>query len=136
MQVQFSRDEGIMGFHRDLLTWARRLTQYPDPYFFKRRLFNGLLDEYQHHLALYNGISAEHSLIDDIMQNARQLEKTLILLRAVWVPGRISGQHTPTQLVCGRHKSGGSHDRHRPCKPTAPRQYQNGNDAHTKAHPQ
>ena len=37
--------------------------------------------EYQHHLALYDGISAEHSSIDDIMQKAQQLEKTLILLK-------------------------------------------------------
>ena len=96
MQVRFLCDEGIMGFYRDLLTWARRLAQYLDPYSFKRRLFNGLPDEYWHHLALYNGILAEHSLIDDIMQNARQLEKTLISLRAVQVLRRMSGQHTPT----------------------------------------
>jgi hypothetical protein len=67
MQVQFSCDKGIMGFHCDLLTWAGRLAQYPDPYSFKRRLFNELPDKYQHHLALYNGISAEHSSIDDIV---------------------------------------------------------------------
>jgi hypothetical protein len=70
MQVRFSRDEGVMGFHRDLLTWAGRLAQYPDPYSFKRRLLNGLPDEYRHHLALYDGISAEHSSIDEIVQKA------------------------------------------------------------------
>jgi hypothetical protein len=112
MQVRFSCDEGVIGFHHDLLTWARRLTQYLDPYSFKRRLLNGLLDEYRHHLALYNGILAEHSSIDEIMQKARQLEKTLILLRAVRGPRRMSGQHTSTQLVCGRHKSEGSCNRH------------------------
>ena len=83
MQVRFSHDEGVMGFHHDLLMWAGRLAQYPDPYSFKRRLLNGLPDEYRHHLALYDGISAKHSLIDEIVQKARQLEKTLILLRAV-----------------------------------------------------
>jgi hypothetical protein len=72
-----------MGFHRDLLTWAGRLAQYLDPYSFKRRLLNGLPDEYRHHLALYDGISAEHSSIDEIMQKARQLEKSLISLRVV-----------------------------------------------------
>lgn len=136
MQVRFSRDEGVMGFHRDLLTWAGRLAQYPDTYSFKRRLFNGLPDEYRRHLALYDGISAEHSSIDDIVQKARQLEKTLISLRAVRGPGRSPGQHTATQPGRGRHESGGSRDRHRPREPPTSNQHQNGNDAHTGAHPQ
>ena len=38
--------------------------------------------EYRHHLALYEGISTEHSSIDDIVQKARQLEKTLMSLKS------------------------------------------------------
>jgi hypothetical protein len=59
-----------MAFYRDLLMWARRLAQYPDPYSFKRRLLNGMPSEYRQHLALYDSISAEHSSIDDIVQKA------------------------------------------------------------------
>ena len=66
-QVKFSNEEGIASFHRELMIWAGRLTQYPDEYFFKQRLLNGLLSEYRHHLVLYKGISAENSSIDDIM---------------------------------------------------------------------
>jgi hypothetical protein len=42
----------------------------PDPYSFKQRLINGMLEEYQHHLKLYDSISVEHSSIDDIVQKA------------------------------------------------------------------
>ena len=80
-QVRFSREEGVTAFYRDLLMWAGRLAQYPDPYSFKRRLLKGMPAEYRQHLALYDGISAEHSSIDDIVQKARQLEKTLISLK-------------------------------------------------------
>jgi hypothetical protein len=64
------QDEGIMAFYCKLLMWAGHLAKYPDPYSFKRRLINGMLEEYQHHLTLYNGISAEHSSINDIVQKA------------------------------------------------------------------
>jgi hypothetical protein len=47
--------------------WAGRLAQYPDAYSFKRRLLNGLLIEFWNHLVLFDGISAEHSLIDKIV---------------------------------------------------------------------
>jgi len=69
-QVWFSSDEGIMAFYHDLLMWAGRLAQYPDQYSFKRRLFNGMPEEYQHHLALFKGISAEHSSLDAILESA------------------------------------------------------------------
>ena len=70
MQVHFSSEEGVMAFYRELMTWAGQIAQYPDLYSFKRRLFNGLPEEYQRHLALYDGISAKHSTIDNIMQKA------------------------------------------------------------------
>jgi hypothetical protein len=34
-QVKYSREEGVIAFHRELLTWAGHLTQYPDEYSFK-----------------------------------------------------------------------------------------------------
>jgi hypothetical protein len=80
MQVKFSCDEGVMAFYRELLMWAGQLAQYPDQYSFKRRLLNGMPAKYKHHLALYEGISAEHSSIDDIVRRAQHLEKTLISL--------------------------------------------------------
>ncbi|KAH9952880.1 hypothetical protein BC827DRAFT_1159524 [Russula dissimulans] len=67
-QVQFSQDSGVNTFHRELLMWAGRLTQYQDAYSIKRRLLNGLPIEYQNHLALFDGISTKHSLIDNIVQ--------------------------------------------------------------------
>ena len=45
-QVKFSNEEGIAGFHHELMIWAGRLTQYPDKYSFKWRLLNGLPSEY------------------------------------------------------------------------------------------
>jgi hypothetical protein len=81
VQIRFSQEDGVTAFYRELLLWARWLVQYPDPYSFKRRLLNGMPAEYRHHLALYNGISAEHSSINDIVQRAQHLEKTLISLK-------------------------------------------------------
>jgi hypothetical protein len=83
-QIRFSREHGIHAFYRDLLMWAGRLAQYPDAYSFKQRLMNGLPTEYRNHLVLYEGISAEHSSINDIVQKARRYEKILVTLR----PGR------------------------------------------------
>jgi hypothetical protein len=34
MNIHYSREEGIMAFYRELLMWAGRLTEYPDPYSF------------------------------------------------------------------------------------------------------
>jgi len=77
MQIWFSRETRVHAFYQELLLWAGRLTQYPDMYSFKRRLLNRLLAEYWNHLALYQGISAKHSLIDDIVHQARRYEKIL-----------------------------------------------------------
>ena len=67
MQAKFSHEDGVMAFYCDLLMWARQLAQYPDQYSFKKRLLKRMPAEYQHHLVLYDGISAKHSLIDDIV---------------------------------------------------------------------
>ena len=80
-QVRFSSEEGVAAFHRELMLWAGRLAQYLDEYSFKRRLFNGLPADYRQHLALYDGVSAENSSIDEIMRKARHLEKITTLLR-------------------------------------------------------
>ena len=76
-QIRFSKEAGVHTFYCELLMWAGRLAQYPDPYSFKRRLLNGLPSEYQHHIALYKGVSAEHSSIDNIVHHAREYEKIL-----------------------------------------------------------
>jgi hypothetical protein len=94
MRVKFSRDEGVMAFYRELLMWAGRLAQYPDQYSFKRRLLNGMPAEYKHHLALYEGISAEHSSIDDIVRRARHLEKTLTSLGSGQGTGKQNESHS------------------------------------------
>jgi hypothetical protein len=47
--------------------------------------------EYRNHLALYEGISAEHSSIDDIVRKARRYEKALVTIRS----GRGSDRDSP-----------------------------------------
>ena len=54
----------------------------PRPDSFKRTLFEGMPDGYKYHLALYDGISAKHSSLDDILERARHYERTLTSLRA------------------------------------------------------
>jgi hypothetical protein len=108
-RVKFSREEGVTAFHRELMLWAGRLAQYPDEYSFKRRLYNGLPEDYKHHLALYEGISTEHSSIDDIVQKARKYEKIMISLSSV------RGQERPptgtAPVGTGSHRSSGKRDR-------------------------
>jgi hypothetical protein len=76
-RIRFSTENGVHAFYRELLMWAGRLAHYPNPYSFKRRLLNGLPTEYRNHLALYEGVSAEHSSIDDIILKARRYEKAM-----------------------------------------------------------
>jgi hypothetical protein len=49
-----------------------------------RRLLNGIPKDYQQYLALYKGISAKHSSIDNIVQHAHYYKKTMTL----WKFGR------------------------------------------------
>jgi hypothetical protein len=111
MRVRFSPDEGVMAFYRELMMLAGRLAQYPDPYSFRRRLLNGMPEEYRRYLALYKGVSAEHSSIDDIVQNARAYEKTI----ASWRSGRASEKRpesTPSTFAGnGQRKPFGSRDK-------------------------
>ncbi len=123
MQIRFSCDEGVTAFYRELLMWAGRLAQYPDPYSFKRRLLNGLPPEYRHHLALYNGISAEHSSIDDIVREARHLEKTLVSLKSGRGTEKQPAQGTATPIGNGPQKPVGPPFKQRPRNPP-PRQHQ------------
>jgi hypothetical protein len=61
--------------------WAARLAQYLDDYSFRRRLLNGLPTELRYHLALYEGVTAEDSSVQEIVSAARHLEKTLTSLK-------------------------------------------------------
>jgi hypothetical protein len=113
MRVRFSPDEGVMAFYRELMMLAGRLAQYPDPYSFKRRLLNGMPEDYRRYLALYKGVSAEHSSIDDIVQIARLYERTM----ATWRSGRASEKRpdykSTTPTGGGQHRSLGSRDAQR-----------------------
>lgn len=91
-QVKYTQEEGVTAFHRELLLWAGRLTQYPDEYSFKRRIFNGLPKDLRHHLTLYEGVSAEMSSIDDIVSRARHVEKIFMVLGS---EHRSDGHATP-----------------------------------------
>ena len=67
LNVKYSKVEGILGFHRDLVMWARRLAQHPDDYLFKQRIMNGLPSDCLYHLTMYDKLTAKHSSIEDIM---------------------------------------------------------------------
>lgn len=47
MNICYSQEEGVMAFYHELLMWAGCLTEYPDPYSFRRRLFRGLPVEFR-----------------------------------------------------------------------------------------
>ena len=81
-QVKYSQEEGITAFHHELLLWASRLAQYLDKYSFKWKLLNGLPLELHYHLALYEGVMAEHSTIMEIVSKGRHVEMTFNALKS------------------------------------------------------
>jgi hypothetical protein len=111
MRVRFSTDEGVMAFYRELMMLAGRLAQYPDPYSFRRRLLNGMPEDYRRYLALYKGVSAEHSSIDDIVQNARTYEKTIASWRSGRTTDRRPDHRSSTPTSSGQHRSFGMRDK-------------------------
>jgi hypothetical protein len=115
INICYSCEEGIMAFYRELLMWAGQLTEYPDPYSFWRKLFRGLPFEYRQHLALYNGISPETSTIDNIVQWARNLEVTLILLKTGQGPERMPEVGVSVIAGCRPQSSMKPHDKQCPC---------------------
>jgi len=76
LNIKYSKEEGILGFHHDLVMWAGQLAQYPDDYSFKRRIMNGLPSDCLYHLTMYDKLTAEHSSMEDIVQKARHYEQT------------------------------------------------------------
>ena len=70
LNVKYSKVEGILGFHCDLVMWARRLAQHPDDYLFKQRIMNGLPSDCLYHLTMYDKLTAKHSSIEDIVRQA------------------------------------------------------------------
>lgn len=90
-QIRYSKEDGVHGFYRELLLWAGRLAQYPDPYSFRRRLFTGLPADIRLHVALYKGVSAENSSMQDIVHHAREYEK----IQATIGLGRPPSQEDP-----------------------------------------
>jgi len=67
LNIKYSKEEGILGFHRNLVMWARRLAQYPDDYSFKRRIMNSLPSDCLYHLTMYDKLTAKHSSMEDIV---------------------------------------------------------------------
>ena len=110
MRVRFSLDEGVMAFYRELMMLAGRLAQYPDPYSFRRRLLNGMPKDYRRYLALYKGVSAEHSLIDDIVHITRLYEKTMASWKFGQAPEKQPDNKSTTPTSGGQHRSFGSRD--------------------------
>ena len=70
LNVKYSKVEDILGFHCNLVMWAGQLAQHPDDYSFKWRIMNGLPSDCLYHLAMYDKLTAKHSSIEDIMQQA------------------------------------------------------------------
>jgi hypothetical protein len=134
-QIRFSHEEGVTAFHRKLMLWAGRLAQYPDEYSFRRRLFGGLLMEHRQHLTLYDGISAEHSSIDDIMLKAQCLEKTLISMRSGRGFERQSVQSPAIPAVANPQRGVTSRNKWR-MHTVLPRQLQIRSNADTRAQAQ
>ena len=76
LNVKYSNAEGILGFHHNLVMWARWLAQHPDNYSFKQRIMNSLLSDCLYHLTIYNKLTAKHSSIEDIVWQAWHYKQT------------------------------------------------------------
>jgi hypothetical protein len=111
MRIWFSLDEGVMAFYCELMMLAGWLAQYPDPCLFRRRLLNSMPEDYHCYLALYKGISAEHSLINDIVQNACVYEKTIALWKSGQASERWPDHRSSIPISSGQHRTFGMCDK-------------------------
>jgi hypothetical protein len=81
-QVKYSQEEGVTAFYCELLLWARCLVQYLDKYSFKWKILNGLLLGLHYHQALYEGVMAEHSSLNEIVSKAQYIKNMLNSLKS------------------------------------------------------
>jgi len=120
LNIKYSKEEGILGFHRDLVMWAGRLAQYPDDYSFKRRIINGLPSDCLYHLTMYNKLTAEHSSMEDIVQKARHYEQTRASLKVGRNIERQPGQGSSMPTTSGQQRTVGlrepQHSRNPPAR--------------------
>lgn len=75
-EVRYNSTEGPEGLYYDLKTWARRMIEYPGEYAMKVRLFRGLPVDI-HNGLIDREITPEYSTLEDIRQNARQIDENL-----------------------------------------------------------
>lgn len=77
LAVRYAKSKGVLSFYNDLQTAAARMIQRPDDYTMRRRFMDGLPLEIVETMMRSRSVSAEHSSMDEILYQAKQVETTI-----------------------------------------------------------
>ncbi|KIK21926.1 hypothetical protein PISMIDRAFT_103166, partial [Pisolithus microcarpus 441] len=77
---EYSPVKGVLAFYNDLKHRASRMVQPPDEYSMKRKFVNGLPLPIAEGVLKSRGVSAEHTLMDQILIKVQRMESALKLI--------------------------------------------------------
>lgn len=75
--VKYAKSKGVLAFFNDLQTAAARMVQRPDEYTMRRRFMDGLPMEIIEIMMRSRSISSEHSSLEEIIDQAKQVESSM-----------------------------------------------------------
>jgi hypothetical protein len=75
--VRFNKTKGALAFYNDLQRFAGRMVERPDGYTMRRRFLEGLPHELVDNIVKSRGVSAEHSSMAELLEEARKMESAL-----------------------------------------------------------
>jgi hypothetical protein len=75
--VKYAKSKGVLAFFNELQAAAIRMVQRPDDYTMRRRLIDGLPENIVEILMKSRSISAEHSMLEEVLEQATQVETTI-----------------------------------------------------------
>ncbi|KIK22289.1 hypothetical protein PISMIDRAFT_102694 [Pisolithus microcarpus 441] len=73
-RTRFEYDKGALAYYNDLKCRAHRMVQPPNDYSFRRKFLQGLPHSIIKSIFEAHGISAEHSTIEEILEEVRRME--------------------------------------------------------------
>src|ERR1700729_1921895 len=109
-RVEYSAAEGVEGFYYKLDKMANRMVERPSDYAFHLRLFEGL-PTWIYDTLLERNILPEFCNMEDIRENARQIEEICLRARNTYKGSTVNSMHSKTP-VGGKSSNNGQSNPH------------------------
>jgi len=94
--TRYSKTKGALAFYNELERHAKRMIQRPDEYSHRRRFLFGLPMEIVETMIKSRGITAEHTPIEEMIEEAKAVENTI---QAMEYYRHQKTNHTPSKAV-------------------------------------